>query len=69
MFTPGAASRGSAQRRSGWRIFFVGLLGLRVLCCGPSPLFFIFTITGFFHASVLRPLPLAIARRRPRRRS
>ena len=29
-----------------------------------NPMFFIFAITGFFHAALLRPWPLTIARRR-----
>ena len=55
----------AAPRRSGWSVYFAGLLVLtgaahgRAARCSSSSL-----ITGFFHASVLRPWPLAVARRR-----
>ena len=38
-------------------IFFVGVLALAALLMLRSPIFFIFAISGFFYASVLRPLP------------
>jgi signal transduction histidine kinase len=40
-------------------VFFVGLLVLASILLLRSPIFFIFLISGFFYASVLRPLPLA----------
>ena len=42
-------------------IYFIGLLALASVLMLRHPLFFIFAITGFFHASVLRPWPLAVA--------
>ena len=39
-------------------VFFVGVLVLASILMLRSPLFFIFTISGFFYASILRPLPL-----------
>ena len=41
-------------------IYFVGLIVLAVLLMNRNPMFFIFAITGFFHASLLRPWPLTI---------
>jgi signal transduction histidine kinase len=41
-------------------VFFVGLLILASLLMVRHPLFFIFMISGFFYASILRPLPLAV---------
>jgi signal transduction histidine kinase len=41
-------------------VFFVGLLVLASLLMLRHPLFFIFMISGFFYATVLRPLPLAV---------
>ena len=40
-------------------IFFAGLLLLGAVLMLRMPLFFIFMISGFFYASILRPLPLA----------
>jgi signal transduction histidine kinase len=40
-------------------VFFVGVLVLASVLMLRHPLFFIFMISGFFYASVLRPLPLA----------
>ena len=40
-------------------VFFVGVLILASVLMLRSPIFFIFTISGFFYASTLRPLPLA----------
>ena len=40
-------------------IFFVGLMVLASLLMLRSPIFFIFLISGFFYATILRPLPLA----------
>ena len=41
-------------------VFFVGLLVLASILMLRQPLFFIFMITGFFYATILRPLPLAV---------
>src|SRR5262249_47717058 len=41
-------------------VFFVGLLVFASVLMLRQPLFFIFMITGFFYATVLRPLPLAV---------
>ncbi len=53
------------QPRRQWRarmaIYFIGLLALVSVLMLRHPLFFIFAITGFFHASVLRPWPVAVA--------
>ena len=40
-------------------VFFIGVLGLAAVLMLRQPLFFIFMISGFFYASILRPLPLA----------
>ena len=40
-------------------VFFTGVLVLASILMLRSPIFFIFTISGFFYASILRPLPLA----------
>jgi signal transduction histidine kinase len=42
-------------------VFFVGLLALAAALMLRQPLYFVFMISGFFYASVLRPLPLAVA--------
>src|SRR4051794_27787397 len=41
-------------------VFFVGLLAFASLLLLRQPVFFIFMISGFFYASMLRPLPLAV---------
>lgn len=41
--------------------FFVGLLVLAAVLMLRHPLFFVFMIAGFFYATALRPLPLAVA--------
>src|SRR5690606_10782028 len=41
-------------------LYFAGLLGFASLLMARQPLFFVFAITGFFHASVLRPWPLTM---------
>jgi ABC-type multidrug transport system fused ATPase/permease subunit len=41
-------------------VFFVGLMVFASVLMVRDPRFFIFMISGFFYASVLRPLPLAI---------
>ena len=40
-------------------VFFIGVLALAAALMLRHPLFFIFMISGFFYASILRPLPLA----------
>jgi signal transduction histidine kinase len=42
-------------------VYFVGLLAIASLLAVREYLFFIFLITGFFHAMVLRPWPVLIA--------
>src|SRR6476660_5362168 len=41
-------------------VFFVGLLVFASILMLRQPLFFVFMIAGFFYATVLRPLPLAV---------
>ena len=41
-------------------VFFAGLLTFASVLMLHQPVFFIFMISGFFYASVLRPLPLAV---------
>jgi signal transduction histidine kinase len=41
-------------------VYFVGLLALAAVLMVREPLFFIFMISGFFYATMLRPLPLAV---------
>jgi signal transduction histidine kinase len=40
-------------------VFFVGIMAIGSVLTVRQPLFFIFLISGFFYASLLRPLPLA----------
>lgn len=47
------------ERRLRMAAFFVGVLVLASILMLRTPLFFIFMISGFFYASLLRPLPLA----------
>ena len=42
-------------------VYFVGMLAIASVLAAREYLFFIFLITGFFHATVLRPWPLLIA--------
>ena len=49
---------GTHRRADG--VFFVGLLVFASVLMLRQPLFFVFMISGFFYASVLRPLPLAV---------
>jgi signal transduction histidine kinase len=56
-------SRAPAPRtaqRARMAVFFVGLMVFGSVLMLRDPRFFIFMISGFFYASVLRPLPLAI---------
>ena len=41
-------------------VFFVGLLVFASVLMLRQPLFFVFMIAGFFYATILRPLPLAV---------
>jgi signal transduction histidine kinase len=41
-------------------VYFVGLLVIASFLMTRHPFFFVFAVTGFFHAAVLRPWPLAI---------
>ena len=41
-------------------VFFVGLLGFAAALMLRDPTFFVFMIAGFFYASALKPLPLAV---------
>jgi signal transduction histidine kinase len=47
------------QRRI--RIYFAGFLGLATWLIVRDPLFFVYAITGFFHAFLLRPWPVSFA--------
>jgi signal transduction histidine kinase len=47
------------QHRLRVGVFFVGLLVLASVLMLREPLYFIFMISGFFYAALLRPLPLA----------
>ena len=47
-------------QRARMGIFFVGLLLLASILMLRQPLFFIFMISGFFYASILRPMPVAV---------
>jgi signal transduction histidine kinase len=42
-------------------VYFTGLLAFASVLMSRHPIFFVFTITGFFHASDLKPWPLAVA--------
>ncbi len=58
-----AATRGGrphSDHRLRLDVFFVGLLVFASILMLRQPLFFIFMITGFFYATILRPLPLAV---------
>jgi signal transduction histidine kinase len=55
---PGPSFR-TRQRRI--RIYFVGFLGLASWLIVRDPLFFVYAITGFFHAYLLRPWPVSFA--------
>ena len=54
-----ALSFRTQQRRV--RIYFVGFLGLATWLIVRDPLFFVYAITGFFHAYLLRPWPVSFA--------
>src|SRR5262249_43510608 len=50
----------NTEHRLRLAVFFVGVLVFASVLMLRQPLFFIFMITGFFYATVLRPLPLAV---------
>src|SRR3954466_12913587 len=52
--------RPKKEQRLRTLVFFVGLLVFASLLLLRQPVFFIFMISGFFYASMLRPLPLAV---------
>lgn len=58
MFTRLPEPRQAHRLRVG--VFFIGALALGSLLMLRAPLSFVFLISGFFYASILRPLPLAI---------
>jgi signal transduction histidine kinase len=57
MFTRAPEPRRGSVRLA---IYFFGLLAIASVSMSRQPLFFVFAITGFFHASLLRPWPLAL---------
>ena len=59
MFTRAPKPRIEQRRRM--IVYFVGLLALATVLMTRNPMFFIFAITGFFHAATLRPFALTIA--------
>jgi signal transduction histidine kinase len=59
MFTD--ARRRGRDGQAWTRVYFAGLLVLGFLLMTHHPLFFVFVITGFLHAYLLRPAPVAFA--------
>jgi signal transduction histidine kinase len=59
MFTRAPAPR--PEHRGRMIVYFVGLLALASVLMARYPLYFVFAVTGFFHAAVLRPPALTIA--------
>ena len=59
MFTD--ARRRDRDGQAWVRVYFAGLLVLGLLLMMRHPLFFVFVITGFLHAYLLRPAPVAFA--------
>ena len=59
MFSRAPEARREHQARM--LVYFVGLLVFASLLMARNPMFFIFAITGFFHAALLRPWPLIVA--------
>ena len=49
------------ERRRRMVVYFVGLLVLATLLMARNPMFFIFAISAFFHAGLLRPMALIVA--------
>jgi signal transduction histidine kinase len=58
MYTRARAPR--TLQRLRMRVYFVGLLALTGVLMTRHPIFFVFGVSGFFHAPVLRPWPLTI---------
>ena len=54
------APRPRQAHRARMLVYFIGLLAIATVLAMREYLFFIFLITGFFHATVLRPWPLLI---------
>jgi signal transduction histidine kinase len=48
------------DHRARMAVYFVGLMVLASVLMVRNPFFFVFAITGFFHASLLRPWPLTV---------
>ncbi len=55
------APRPRKDRRARMIVYFIGLLAIASVLAVREYIFFIFLITGFFHATVLRPWPVIIA--------
>jgi signal transduction histidine kinase len=55
------APRPRKVHRARMLLYFIGLLAIGSLLALREPIFFIFLITGFFHAMVLRPWPFLVA--------
>jgi signal transduction histidine kinase len=49
------ASPSFRTRQAAMRVYFIGFLGLATLLIIRDPLYFVYAITGFFHAYLLRP--------------
>lgn len=58
MFTRVPEPRREARARMA--IYFIGLMVFASVLMARQPIFFIFAITGFFHAALLRPWPVAV---------
>jgi signal transduction histidine kinase len=56
----GRSPRPRSEHPARMLIYFVGLLVIGGVLTARQPMYFVFLITGFFHASLLRPWPLAI---------
>jgi signal transduction histidine kinase len=54
------APRPRAAQRGRMIVYFVGLLALAGVLMTRHPIFVVFAVAGFFHASLLRPWPLTI---------
>jgi signal transduction histidine kinase len=49
------------EQQGRMRVYVIGLLGFATILMLREPFFFVFAITGFMHASLLRPAAVAIA--------
>jgi signal transduction histidine kinase len=54
------APRPRAAQRGRMTVYFAGLLALAGVLMTRHPIFLVFAVVGFFHASLLRPWPLTI---------